>query len=160
MPRMPVMEAVVHILEDEGVEVVFGIPGAAILPLYKALSKSRIRHLTVRHEEGATHAADGWARASGRVGIAIGTSGPAGTNMVTGLYTAMGDSIPIICITGQAPRSVLHKEAFQAVNIAEIVKPVTKKSYLVLETAQVPGVFREAFRIRSEERRVGKECRL
>ncbi len=152
MPRMPVMEAVVHILEDEGVEVVFGIPGAAILPLYKALSKSRIRHLTVRHEEGATHAADGWARASGRVGIAIGTSGPAGTNMVTGLYTAMGDSVPIICITGQAPRSVLHKEAFQAVNIAEIVKPVTKKSYLVLETAQVPGVFREAFRICREGR--------
>jgi len=147
------MEAVVKILESEGVEYVFGIPGAAILPLYKALSKSqKIKHLTVRHEEGGTHAADGWARATGKVGIAIGTSGPAGTNMVTGLYTAQADSIPLICITGQAPRAVLHKEAFQAVNIAEIVKPVTKKSYLVLETAQLPFVFREAFKIAQEGR--------
>jgi len=153
MPKMPVMEAVVKILESEGVEYVFGIPGAAILPLYKALSKSqKIKHLTVRHEEGGTHAADGWARATGKVGIAIGTSGPAGTNMVTGLYTAQADSIPLICITGQAPRAVLHKEAFQAVNIAEIVKPVTKKSYLVLETAQLPFVFREAFKIAQEGR--------
>ncbi|HWP48826.1 MAG TPA: glyoxylate carboligase [Candidatus Limnocylindrales bacterium] len=153
MPKMPVMEAVVKILESEGVEYVFGIPGAAILPLYKALSKSKkIKHLTVRHEEGGTHAADGWARATGKVGIAIGTSGPAGTNMVTGLYTAQADSIPLICITGQAPRNVLHKEAFQAVNIAEIVRPVTKKSYLVLETAQVPFVFREAFKIAQEGR--------
>ncbi|MBI4842484.1 MAG: glyoxylate carboligase [candidate division NC10 bacterium] len=153
MPKMPVMEAVVKILEDEGVDVVFGIPGAAILPLYKALSKSqKIRHLTVRHEEGATHAADGWARVTGKVGVAIGTSGPAGTNMVTGLYTCQGDSIPIVCITGQAVRPILHKEAFQAVNIAEIVKPVTKKSYCVLETAQIPQVFREAFKIAREGR--------
>jgi len=148
MPKMPVMEAAVKILESEGVEVCFGIPGAAILPLYKALSKStKIRHLTVRHEEGATHAADGWARITGKVGVAIGTSGPAGTNMVTGLYTCMGDSIPIVCITGQALKGILHKEAFQAVNIADIVKPVVKKSYLVLETAQIPQIFREAFRI-------------
>ena len=85
MPKMPVMEAAVKILESEGVEVAFGIPGAAILPLYKALSKStKIKHLTMRHEEGATHAADGWARITGKVGVAIGTSGPAGTNMVTG----------------------------------------------------------------------------
>lgn len=153
MPKMPVMEAAVKILEDEGVDVVFGIPGAAILPLYKALSKSqKIRHLTVRHEEGATHAADGWARVTGKVGVAIGTSGPAGTNMVTGLYTCQGDSIPIVCITGQAVRPLLHKEAFQAVNIAEIVKPVTKKSYCVLETAQIPQVFREAFKIAREGR--------
>jgi len=153
MPKMPVMEAAVKILESEGVEVCFGIPGAAILPLYKALSKSsKIRHLTVRHEEGATHAADGWARVTGKVGVAIGTSGPAGTNMVTGLYTCQGDSIPIVCITGQAVRPILHKEAFQAVNIAEIVKPVVKKSYCVLETAQIPGVFREAFKIAREGR--------
>ena len=153
MPKMPVMEAAVKILESEGVDVCFGIPGAAILPLYKALSKStKIRHLTVRHEEGATHAADGWARITGKVGVAIGTSGPAGTNMVTGLYTCMGDSIPIVCITGQATRPMLHKEAFQAVNIAQIVKPVTKKSYCVLETAQIPQVFREAFRIAREGR--------
>ena len=153
MPKMPVMEAAVKILEDEGVEVCFGIPGAAILPLYKALSKSKkIRHLTMRHEEGATHAADGWSRVTGKVGVAIGTSGPAGTNMVTGLYTCMGDSIPMLTITGQATRANLHKEAFQAVNIADIVKPVTKKSYCVLETAQVPQVFREAFRIAREGR--------
>lgn len=153
MPKMPVMEAAVKILEDEGVDVVFGIPGAAILPLYKALSKSqKIRHLTVRHEEGATHAADGWARVTGKVGVAIGTSGPAGTNMVTGLYTCQGDSIPIVCITGQALRPMLHKEAFQAVNIAEIVKPVVKKSYCVLETALIPQVFREAFKIAREGR--------
>jgi tartronate-semialdehyde synthase len=150
---MPVMEAAVKIMESEGVDVCFGIPGAAILPLYKALSKStKIRHLTMRHEEGATHAADGWARITGKVGVAIGTSGPAGTNMVTGLYTCMGDSIPIVCITGQAVRPILHKEAFQAVNIAEIVKPVTKKSYCVLETAQIPWVFREAFKIAREGR--------
>jgi len=153
MPKMPVMEAVVKILESEGVEYVFGIPGAAILPLYKALSKStKIKHLTVRHEEGATHAADGYARATGKVGVAIGTSGPAGTNMVTGLYTCMGDSIPIVCFTGQALRPLLHKEAFQAVNISEIVKPVTKKSYLVLETAQLPFIVREAFKIAREGR--------
>ncbi len=153
MPKMPVLEAAVKILEDEGVEVCFGIPGAAILPLYKALSKSKkIRHLTMRHEEGATHAADGWSRVTGKVGVAIGTSGPAGTNMVTGLYTCMGDSIPMVTITGQATRANLHKEAFQAVNIADIVKPVTKKSYCVLETAQIPQVFREAFRIAREGR--------
>ncbi|MBI3988182.1 MAG: glyoxylate carboligase [candidate division NC10 bacterium] len=153
MPKMPVMEAVVKILESEGVEYAFGIPGAAILPLYKALSKStKIKHLTVRHEEGATHAADGYARATGKVGVAIGTSGPAGTNMVTGLYTCMGDSIPIVCFTGQAVRPLLHKEAFQAVNISEIVKPVTKKSYLVLETAQLPFIVREAFKIAREGR--------
>jgi tartronate-semialdehyde synthase len=153
MPKMPVMEAAVKIMESEGVDVCFGIPGAAILPLYKALSKStKIRHLTMRHEEGATHAADGWARITGKVGVAIGTSGPAGTNMVTGLYTCQGDSIPIVCITGQAVRPILHKEAFQAVNIAEIVKPVTKRSYCVLETAQIPWVFREAFKIAREGR--------
>ena len=153
MPKMPVMEAAAHILKSEGVDVCFGIPGAAILPLYKALSKRNdIRHLTVRHEEGATHAADGWARITGKVGVAIGTSGPAGTNMVTGLYTCMGDSIPIVCITGQAVSSILHKEAFQAVDIAEIVKPVVKKSYMVRETAQIPWVFREAFRIAREGR--------
>ena len=91
------MKAVVRVLEDEGVRVAFGIPGAAILPLYHALRESRIRHVAVRHEEGGTHAADGWARITGEPGICIGTSGPAGTNMITGLYTAQADSIPIIC---------------------------------------------------------------
>jgi tartronate-semialdehyde synthase len=123
MPKMNVMDAVVRVMESEGVDVVFGVPGAAILPPYTALAKSDIRHVSVRHEEGGTHAADGYARVTGKVGVNIGTSGPAGTNMITGLYTAMADSIPMICITGQAPTDVLHREAFQAVDIVEIAKP-------------------------------------
>jgi len=153
MARMGVMDAVVKVLEDEGVEVAFGVPGAAILPLYKALSKSRrIRHYSVRHEEGGTHAADGYARVTGRVGVNIGTSGPAGTNMITGLYTAMADSIPMVCITGQAPTGVLHKEAFQAVDIVEIARPVTKWAVQVKEPAQLVWTFREAFRTAREGR--------
>lgn len=141
------MEAVVAVLESEGVDTVFGIPGAAILPLYAALRTSDIRHITVRHEEGGTHAADGWSRVTGNVGVCIGTSGPAGTNMITGLYTALADSIPMICITGQAPQAKLHQEAFQAVDIVEIAKPVTKWAVQLKEPAQAPWVFREAFRI-------------
>ncbi|MDP8925521.1 MAG: glyoxylate carboligase, partial [Actinomycetota bacterium] len=146
--RMNVMDAVVKVMEDEGVEVAFGVPGAAILPLYQALSKSgQIKHYSVRHEEGGTHAADGYTRVTGKVGINVGTSGPAGTNMITGLYTCMADSIPQICITGQAPTSVLHKEAFQAVDIVEIARPVTKWSVQVREPGQLVWTFREAFRI-------------
>nr|WP_184939028.1 glyoxylate carboligase [Planomonospora venezuelensis] len=141
------MEAVVAVLESEGVDTVFGIPGAAILPLYAALRGSSVRHVTVRHEEGGTHAADGWARVTGNVGVCIGTSGPAGTNMITGLYTALADSIPIICVTGQAPRAKLHQEAFQAVDIVEIARPVTKWAVQLKEPAQAPWVFREAFRV-------------
>ncbi|MBC6463276.1 glyoxylate carboligase [Actinomadura sp. HBU206391] len=141
------MEAVVRVLESEGVDTVFGIPGAAILPLYAALRTSPIRHITVRHEEGGTHAADGWSRVTGNVGVCIGTSGPAGTNMITGLYTALADSIPIICITGQAERAKLHQESFQAVDIVEIAKPVCKWAVQLKEPAQAPWVFREAFRI-------------
>jgi len=153
MPRMDVMDAVVGVMEDEGVEVAFGVPGAAILPLYKALSRSdQIKHYSVRHEEGGTHAADGYARVTGKVGINIGTSGPAGTNMITGLYTCMADSIPQICITVQAPTTVLHKEAFQAVDIVEIAKPVTKWAVQVREPAQLVWTFREAFRIAQEGR--------
>lgn len=153
MAVMDVMDAVVGVMEDEGVEVAFGVPGAAILPLYKALSKSsRIAHYSVRHEEGGTHAADGYARVTGKVGINIGTSGPAGTNMITGLYTCQADSIPMICITGQAPTSVLHKEAFQAVDIVEISKPVTKWSVQVKEPSQLVWAFREAFRVAQEGR--------
>jgi tartronate-semialdehyde synthase len=147
MTPIPAMQAVVKVLESEGVDTIFGIPGAAILPFYDALRGSSIRHLTVRHEEGATHAADGYSRATGRIGVAVGTSGPAGTNMVTGLYTAWADSIPILTITGQVPLAQLDREGFQAVDIAEIVKPVVKKSYLVSQPDQLPWVFREAFQI-------------
>jgi tartronate-semialdehyde synthase len=150
--RMKPMEAVVRVLEDEGVRVAFGVPGAAILPLYDALRRSSIRHLAVRHEEGGTHAADGWARITGEPGLAIGTSGPAGTNMITGLYTAQADSIPLICVTGQANRDILHKEAFQAVDIVDIARPVCKWAYQVKETAQLPWAFREAFRVAREGR--------
>jgi len=150
---MPAMQAVMSVLESEGVDVMFGIPGAAVLPLYKAaLEHSSIRHIIVRHEEGGTHAADAYSRVTGKIGVAVGTSGPAGTNMVTGLYTAWADSVPILTITGQAPVAKLHQEAFQAVEIAEIVKPVVKKSFLVKESAQLPWVFRDAFRTMREGR--------
>jgi tartronate-semialdehyde synthase len=149
---MPAMQAVVKVLESEGVDTIFGIPGAAILPFYDALRGSSIRHLTVRHEEGGTHAADGYSRATGRIGVSAGTSGPAGTNMVTGLYTAWADSVPILTITGQVPMAQLDREGFQAVDIAEIVRPVVKKSYLVSQPDQLPWVFREAFRIMREGR--------
>jgi tartronate-semialdehyde synthase len=146
MPKMTAMEAAIRVLESEGVDLVFGVPGAAILPLYDALRRSSIRHVLVRHEEGGTHAAEGYTRArAGKIGVCIGTSGPAGTNMVTGLYSAIADSIPILCITGQAPRSKLHKEDFQAVDIAAITAPVTKWSVTVMEGPQVPWVFRRAF---------------
>lgn len=147
MATIPVMQAAISVLESEGVDTVFGCPGAAILPLYKALEHSSIRHLVVRHEEGGTHMADGWARTTGKVGVALSTSGPGGTNMVTGLYTAMADSIPIIAISGQAPRDRLHQEAFQAVDIVEICRPVTKWAVQVKEAAQLPWIFREAFRV-------------
>lgn len=153
MARMSAADAAVQVMVDEGVEIVFGIPGAAILPLYQSIRKSgKIQHYTVRHEEGGTHAADGYARATGKVGVMLGTSGPAGTNMITGLYTATADSIPLICITGQAQTHLLHKEAFQAVDIVGCATPVTKWSVMVKEPAQMPWVFREAFRIAQDGR--------
>jgi tartronate-semialdehyde synthase len=149
MPKMTAVEAAVRVLKSEGVDLVFGVPGAAILPLYEALKNDgSIRHVLVRHEEGGTHAAEGYSRACpGKIGVNLGTSGPAGTNMVTGLYSAMADSVPILCITGQAPRAKLHKEDFQAVDIAAIVAPVTKWSVTVMEGAQVPYALRKAFQL-------------
>jgi len=152
MPKMTAAEAAVRVMESEGVELVFGIPGAAILPLYDAMRHTKIRHVLVRHEEGGGHMAEGYTRArvgtgAGKIGVNIGTSGPAGTDMITCLYSAMADSIPILCITGQAPRAKLHKEDFQAIDIAAIARPVTKWAVTVLEAAQVPWAFREAFRI-------------
>lgn len=146
--KMTAMQAAVSVLESEGVTTAFGIPGAAILPFYDALRHSTIRHVLVRHEEGGTHAAEGYTRAAaGKIGVCVGTSGPAGTNMVTGLYSAIADSIPILCITGQAPRAKLHKEDFQAVDVAAITTPVTKWSVTVMEAAQVPWTFRKAFQL-------------
>ncbi|HEY8475898.1 MAG TPA: thiamine pyrophosphate-dependent enzyme [Chloroflexota bacterium] len=153
MPRMTAMEAAVKVLESEGVEVIFGIPGANINAFYDALARStKIKHLIARHEEGASHAADGYARASGKVGVCVGTSGPAGTNFITGLYAAQADSIPIIAITGQHLRAMQGKEGFQALDITEVARPVVKKAYYVREPGQVPWVFREAFKIAQEGR--------
>ncbi|MET8926328.1 MULTISPECIES: glyoxylate carboligase [Streptomyces] len=149
MPRMTAARAAVEILKREGVSNAFGVPGAAINPFYAALKASGgVRHTLARHVEGASHMAEGYTRArAGNIGVCIGTSGPAGTDMITGLYSAVADSIPILCITGQAPTTVLHKEDFQAVDIASIAAPVTKAATTVLEAAQVPGVFQQAFHL-------------
>jgi tartronate-semialdehyde synthase len=131
------------------VSVAFGVPGAAINPLYAAMkAHGGIGHILARHVEGASHMAEGYTRAvAGNIGVCIGTSGPAGTDMITGLYSASADSIPILCITGQAPRARLHKEDFQAVDIASIAKSVTKWATTVLEPAQVPRAFQQAFHL-------------
>ena len=145
--RLTGAEIVWATLEGEGVRDVFGYPGGAILPVYDALRKFPIRHILVRHEQGATHMADGYARASGRVGVAIATSGPGATNMVTGLATAMMDSVPIVCITGQVSSKVLGSDAFQEVDITGISLPITKHNYLVTRTEDIAPALREAFLI-------------
>ncbi|WP_030984675.1 glyoxylate carboligase [Streptomyces sp. NRRL WC-3744] len=154
MARMTAARAAVEILKREGVTDAFGVPGAAINPFYKALKEGGgINHTLARHVEGASHMAEGYTRTKpGNIGVCIGTSGPAGTDMITGLYSAIGDSIPILCITGQAPTSVIHKEDFQAVDIASIAKPVTKMAVTVLEAAQVPGVLQQAFHLMRSSR--------
>src|SRR6476620_9148532 len=140
MPKMTAAEAAVRILELEGVGHAFGVPGAAINPFYAAMRpRNIIGHTLARHVEGASHMAEGYTRAkAGNIGVCVGTSGPAGTDMITGLYSAQADSIPILCITGQAPVARLHKEDFQAINIADIAAPLTKMAMTVLESAQVP----------------------
>src|SRR5712675_2166527 len=149
MAKMRAIDAAVRILEKEGVVCAFGVPGAAINPLYSALQKrGSIKHILARHVEGASHMAEGYTRAkAGNIGVCIGTSGPAGTDMITGLYSAAADSIPILCITGQAPRSRLYKEDFQAVDIEAIAKPVAKWAITVREPALVPRVFQQAFHL-------------
>jgi tartronate-semialdehyde synthase len=149
MPRMRAAQAAVEILQREGVTRAFGVPGAAINPFYAALrDNGSIAHVLARHVEGATHMAEGYTRArAGNIGVCVGTSGPAGTDMITGLYSASADSIPILCITGQAPVARLHKEDFQAVDIASIARPLTKMAMTVLEPAQVPGAFQQAFHL-------------
>jgi tartronate-semialdehyde synthase len=149
MARMTAARAAAEILRREGVTDAFGVPGAAINPFYAALKASGgITHTLARHVEGASHMAEGYTRARpGNIGVCVGTSGPAGTDMITGLYSASADSIPILCLTGQAPVARLHKEDFQAVDIAAIAGPVTKMAVTVLEPAQVPGVFQQAFHL-------------
>lgn len=150
---MKTAEAIVKILEKEGIRAAFGIPGAAINPVYEFLGQSeQIAHYIARHEEGAVHAADGYARASGELALAICTSGPGATNFVTGLYTAQIDSIPLIAITGQNVRAQFGKEAFQCVDIAKICEPVCKKAWCITEASQVPSIMQEAFHTAREGR--------
>ncbi len=143
-------QAIVEILQKEGITHAFGIPGAGINGLYKFLSKSPIRHYCHRHEEACVHAASGFYRASGKMAVALCTSGPGATNFVTGIYTSNIDSIPLVAITGQAVTAQLGKDAFQCVDIARICQPVAKKTYCITEARNVPAVFAEAFRVARE----------
>ncbi|MFQ6398541.1 glyoxylate carboligase [Nocardia sp. KC 131] len=155
MSRMTAARAAVEILKKEGTTHLFGLPGAAINPFYAAMRAEAIdndtpglTHVLARHVEGASHMAEGYTRSEhGNIGVCIGTSGPAGTDMITGLYSASADSIPILCITGQAPVNKLHKEDFQAVDIASVARTLTKMAVTVLEPAQVPGTFQQAFHL-------------
>jgi len=150
--RLTGAEIVWATLAGEGVRDVFGYPGGAILPLYDALRKYPIRHILVRHEQCAAHAADGYARASGKVGVAIATSGPGATNLVTGIATAMMDSIPMVCITGQVSSKVLGTDAFQEVDITGITLPITKHNFVVTRPQDIASVLREAFLIATSGR--------
>src|SRR6058998_4108667 len=138
-----IWECLVH----EGVRTVFGYPGGAILPAYDAMLDYPIRHVLVRHEQGATHMADGYARAGGKVGVAVATSGPGATNMVTGIATAMLDSSPIVCITGQVGSKLIGSDAFQECDITGITLPITKHNYLVTSAADVAPAVLEAFAV-------------
>ncbi|TIU05518.1 MAG: glyoxylate carboligase, partial [Mesorhizobium sp.] len=154
MARMRAVDAAVLVLEKEGISCAFGVPGAAINPFYSALkARGTIRHILARHVEAASHMAEGYTRAgSGNIGLCIGTSGPAGTDMITGLYSAAADSIPILCITGQAPRARLNKEDFQAVDIAAIAAPVAKWAVTVMEPYLVPMTLQKAFHLMRSSR--------
>ena len=145
-------EIVWKCLERLGVSCIFGYPGGAILPTYDAMTKSSVHHVLVRHEQGATHMADGYARASGRVGVALATSGPGATNMVTGIATAMMDSSPIVCITGQVGSAVIGTDAFQETDITGITLPITKHNYLITRPEDIAPSLREAFHIAASDR--------
>jgi acetolactate synthase-1/2/3 large subunit len=142
-------EIILECLIAEGVNLVFGYPGGTILPTYDALPKyrDRIHHVLVRHEQSAAHMADGYARATGKVGVAFATSGPGATNLVTGIATAMMDSSPIVCITGQVPRGVIGTDAFQETDVTGITLPITKHNYLVMDITELADTIREAFYI-------------
>ncbi len=145
-------QAVFMALEAEGVEVIFGIPGGAIMPTYDRLLESRVRHVLCRHEQGAGHAAEGYAWASGKVGVCMATSGPGATNLVTPLTDAKMDSVPIVAITGQVPTPVVGNDAFQEADVTGITLPITKHNYLVKRAEEIPRVIREAFHIASTGR--------
>src|SRR3977135_4170975 len=143
--KLPGAQALIKSLEMEEVEVMFGLPGGAILPVYDPIIESTIRHILVRHEQGAGHMAEGYAHATGRPGVAMVTSGPAATNIVTPLCDAMLDSIPFVCITGQVPLSAIGTDAFQECDTTGITMPVTKHNWLIELADAIPAVSREAF---------------
>ena len=147
-------EILIECLKEQGVDTVFGYPGGQALIIYDALYKAKdhIRHILTSHEQGASHAADGYARATGRVGVCIATSGPGATNLVTGIATAYMDSVPMVAITGQVPTFLLGRDSFQEVDITGITIPITKHNYIVKDVTKLAGVLREAFEIAKEGR--------
>ena len=146
-------DAILQVLAEEGVEVIFGYPGGAVLPIYDAIFKSNnIRHILVRHEQAAVHAAEGYARSTGKTGVVLVTSGPGATNAVTGLTDALMDSIPLVCLTGQVPTHLIGNDAFQEADTTGITRPCTKHNYLVKDASQLCDNLREAFHVASTGR--------
>lgn len=150
--KMSGARAIIESFQRENVDVIFGYPGGVVLPLYDELFDADIRHILVRHEQAAAHAADGYARATGKTGVCIATSGPGATNLVTGIATAYMDSVPLVAITGQVPRSLIGYDAFQEANITGITLPITKHNYLVQDANDIPETIKEAFYIASTGR--------
>jgi acetolactate synthase-1/2/3 large subunit len=150
--EITVAEALVRCLEQENVEIIFGYPGGAILPVYDALNKTTIKHVLVRHEQGAAHMADGYARVTGKVGVCLATSGPGATNLVTGIANAYMDSVPMVVITGQVATGMVGTDAFQEVDITGITLPITKHNFLVKEPGQLPVIVKKAFLLASTGR--------
>src|SRR6266705_2899406 len=148
MTEMTGAKMVIAALADQGVEHIFGYPGGAVLPIYDALfQQDKVRHILVRHEQGAVHAAEGYARSTGKVGAVLVTSGPGATNAVTGLTDALMDSIPIVCLTGQVPTHLIGNDAFQEADTTGITRPCTKHNYLVKNVADLPRIMHEAFHV-------------
>jgi acetolactate synthase I/II/III large subunit len=150
--KMSGATALIKSLEKEGVEVMFGYPGGQIMPVYDVLLDSKIHHILTRHEQGAAHAADGYARATGKVGVCMSTSGPGATNLVTGIATANMDSIPLVAIAGQVGTHVIGTDAFQEADTTGITLPIVKHNYLVTDARDIPHVVQEAFLIASTGR--------
>ncbi|MCJ7665754.1 MAG: biosynthetic-type acetolactate synthase large subunit [Actinobacteria bacterium] len=152
MSKITGAQMLMKCLKDEGVDVIFGYPGGVVIPIYDALFDSDIRHILVRHEQGAAHAADGYARATGKTGVCMATSGPGGTNLITGIANAYMDSVPIVAITGQVATPMIGTDAFQEADITGITAPITKHNYLIKDVYDLPGIIKEAFHIASTGR--------
>src|SRR5437762_10081995 len=151
--QMTAYEMVLKALADQGVEHIFGYPGGAVLPIYDEIfQQEKVKHILVRHEQGATHAAEGYARSTGKPGVVLVTSGPGATNAVTGLTDALMDSIPLVCITGQVPTHLIGNDAFQECDTVGITRPCTKHNYLVKSVNDLPRVLHEAFHIAANGR--------